>query len=300
MEVAWLVEPYLYLRGNGEGKGFRNELLLCFNEVYQLSDERLRKVQEVIDILHNSSLLIDDIEDGSHMRRGKRCAHEVYGVPSTINTGNLMYFEALKKLLELGDSNDNITAALSRLFADSMVKLHIGQGKEIYWRDHCICPTEEEYFEMVIGKTGELFKLGVRIMATLSMRNENTTIILEKFCDELGKYYQIENDLQGLATGDLAEGKFTYPILVAVHSGAVTVEEVHQCSVASADYDGKDNDDHSRRILAAVEAAGGSARARDLLQRLSQTMAQLLHDADVSADVSGRLVLRRLAAQESL
>lgn len=287
MDVACLVEPFTYLRENSKGKGFRNELLSCFNDIYQLNEEYLKGVQEVIDILHNSSLLIDDIEDGSHVRRGKKCAHEVYGIPSTINAGNLMYFEAMRKLLELGGREDKTTVQLSRIFADSMVKLHIGQGKELYWREHFVCPKEEEYLDMAIGKTGELFKLSVRIMASLSSRKDmnNATRILEDICDVLGKYYQIENDIKGLTTGDLSEGKFTYPILVAVHSGAVTVEQIHGCSLGR----------NQTPVLSAIIAAGGLARSRDTLRRLGDELTLLLRCADVSAG-SGAYVSSKVSA----
>lgn len=52
-------------------------------------------------MLHNASLLIDDIEDNSNLRRGIPVAHNIYGVPQTINSANYVYFLGLEKVLQL-------------------------------------------------------------------------------------------------------------------------------------------------------------------------------------------------------
>lgn len=105
---------------------------------------------------------IDDVEDGSALRRGVPgnlppttklkflcinysliVAHKIYGIPTTINSANYVYFKALQKTLELGHPD-----AVS-VFTEELLQLHRGQGMEIYWRDSNICPTEAEYLEMV-------------------------------------------------------------------------------------------------------------------------------------------------------
>ena len=70
-------------------------------------------------------------------------AHSIYGVPSTINSANLVYFLALEATFKLG--NYEATQA----FVTEMINLHKGQGLDIYWRDNAECPTEEQYLDMV-------------------------------------------------------------------------------------------------------------------------------------------------------
>ena len=77
------------------------------------------------------------------MRRGKPCAHLIYGMATTINSANYIYFESLKDVVEL-----NSTKA-TKVFMDELLNLHLGQGMDIYWRDQNVCPTEEEYLTMV-------------------------------------------------------------------------------------------------------------------------------------------------------
>ena len=101
---------------------------------------------------------IDDIEDNSLLRRGIPVAHKIYGVPLTINCANYVYFLGLQKCLQL-ESPEAV-----RIFTEELLNLHRGQGMEIYWRDQGVCPTEDEYLEMVSNKTGGLFRLGVKLM----------------------------------------------------------------------------------------------------------------------------------------
>lgn len=57
------------------------------------------------------------------------------------------------------------------IFTEEMLRLHRGQGLDLYWRDSLTCPTEEEYFEMVANKTGGLFRLAIKLM---QMESHNT------------------------------------------------------------------------------------------------------------------------------
>lgn len=76
-------------------------------------------------------------------------AHAIYGLPCTINCANYVYFMALQECHQLG----NDTAM--KVYVKEMLNLHKGQGMDIYWRDHGICPTEDEYIEMVKNSTCE-------------------------------------------------------------------------------------------------------------------------------------------------
>ena len=86
---------------------------------------------------------IDDIQDNSILRRGIPVAHKIYGVASTINTANYVLFIGLNRVLNLNHPEG------TRVYTEQMLELHRGQGMEIYWRDNYICPSVEEYKEMV-------------------------------------------------------------------------------------------------------------------------------------------------------
>ena len=62
-------------------------------------DEKVLKIGALIEYLHTASLIIDDIEDGSILRREQPCSHLVYGLDRSINAANLMYFLPFKNLV---------------------------------------------------------------------------------------------------------------------------------------------------------------------------------------------------------
>ena len=80
------------------GKNVRSALLDAFNIWLQVPEKPLKLISEVIQMLHNASLLLDDIEDGSELRRGAPTAHKVFGEALTINSANYLYFVALEKV----------------------------------------------------------------------------------------------------------------------------------------------------------------------------------------------------------
>ena len=89
-----LLEPYTYI-DDVKGKDIRGKLVDAFQFWIRAPAEHVARVKEIVAILHNSSLLVDDIEDGSQLRRGVPVAHSIFGVPMTLNTANYMYRGAL-------------------------------------------------------------------------------------------------------------------------------------------------------------------------------------------------------------
>jgi len=141
---------------------------MAFNEWLDVPPPALAIITKVIGMLHTASLLVDDIEDGSVLRRGLPVAHSIFGTAQTINSANYVYFEALQELLKLdmledaGDKRKRGEAV--RIYTEELVNLHRGQGMDLFWRDTLTVPTEEEYLEMVGNKTGGLFRLAIRLM----------------------------------------------------------------------------------------------------------------------------------------
>ncbi|XP_071808314.1 geranylgeranyl pyrophosphate synthase-like [Asterias amurensis] len=212
-----LLEPYTYIL-QVPGKEIRVKLTKAFNYWLKIPAEKLEKVSEITQMLHNASLLIDDIEDNSYLRRGIPVAHSIFGTAQTINAANYVYFLGLQKTTELQHSE------ATRIFMEQLILLHQGQGMDIWWRDTFVCPTEEEYKEMVLKKTGGLFGLAVRLMQLFSENKSNFTPL----SDLLSLYFQIRDDLANLQSKeytenksyceDLTEGKFSFPIIHAVLS----------------------------------------------------------------------------------
>jgi geranylgeranyl diphosphate synthase type 3 len=86
---------------------------------------------------------IDDIQVNSFLRRGSPAAHTVYGVASTISAAMHVNFILLQRML---NSNQ---PEMIKVYTDMMLGVWGGQAVDIYWRENYICPSEEEYLEMV-------------------------------------------------------------------------------------------------------------------------------------------------------
>lgn len=178
-----LLEAFRYIN-SVPGKDIRGKLIDCFQIWLQVEEEFvLDAIKDIVADLHNASLLIDDIEDNSKLRRGVPVAHSIFGVPQTINCANYVYFIALEKVHNLGNPK------AMQVFVGELLNLHRGQGHDIQWRDAIQCPTEEQYLKMVQDKTGGLFRLAVGLMQCFATKNKGTD--LNPLVNGLAMYFQI-------------------------------------------------------------------------------------------------------------
>lgn len=213
-----ILEPWTYV-ANVPGKNIRNTIIQSFNAWLQVPSERVTQVEGIVHDLHTASLLIDDIEDNSSLRRGVPVAHNVFGVPRTLNAANYVYFLALNKCKELG------SAYALNVFIEEMMRLHHGQGEDILWRDTLQCPTEEQYLQMVKNKTGGLFRMAIGLLLDTKPPHWAT---VQELLDTLAMYFQIRDDYMNLCSQtyhdkksfceDLTEGKFSFPIIHGIQS----------------------------------------------------------------------------------
>ena len=218
-----LLESFRYVNSM-PGKNVRGKMIDCFQlwlTVDQSSKpELLDAVKEIIGDLHNASLMIDDIEDNSKLRRGIPVAHSIFGVAATINSANYAYFLAMEKCHALQSPQ------AMNVFVGELLNLHRGQGHDILWRDDGCCPTEEEYVKMVQDKTGGLFRLTVGLMQAFATTNQTTDYTA--LVNNLAVYFQVRDDFINLVDEeymksksfceDLTEGKFSFPVIHCIRS----------------------------------------------------------------------------------
>lgn len=237
-----LLEPWRYMLGL-PGKNVRSQLIDAFQIWLKVPTDKtismpsstmavinstnpnavtsttiVDAIKEIVGDLHTSSLLIDDIEDGSNLRRGQPVAHNIYGLASTMNCANYVYFIALHKCMQLNNQQAMV------VFTEELLNLHRGQGHDILWRDSIQCPTTDEYIQMVKDKTGGLFRLAVRLMQCFA--TEMTSTNFTPLTDKMAVYFQVRDDLINLASTqyhknksfceDLTEGKFSFPIIHSI------------------------------------------------------------------------------------
>ncbi|KAL2847827.1 putative geranylgeranyl pyrophosphate synthetase AtmG [Aspergillus pseudoustus] len=256
------------------GKDIRGKLITAFNEWFQIPGEKLEVIKRVIGLLHVASLLIDDIQDSSKLRRGCPVAHSIFGIAQTINSANYAYFRAQSELAALGNP-----AALP-IFTEELLRLHRGQGIELYWRDALICPTEAEYLEMVANKTGGLFRMAIKLMQAESEKAEDCVPLV----DLLGIIFQIRDDYQNLQSAqyaankgfgeDITEGKFSFPIIHSIrnnHPGG-------NPQLMNILRQRTEDEDVKRYTIALIEQTGSFAYTREKLRELTARARGMLEE----------------------
>ncbi|KAG5725282.1 Geranylgeranyl pyrophosphate synthase [Termitomyces sp. T112] len=225
---ATLLEPYTYITSN-PGKDIRGRLIEAFNLWLEVPTPKLAVISRLVSMLHSASLLVDDIEDNSQLRRGQPVAHKIYGVPQTINTANYVFFLAYQELFRLRDQDSFESGRdqkLDVIVNEELLSLHRGQGLEIFWRDSLQCPTEDEYLSMVNNKTGGLLRIGIKLMMACSTNNVDVDYV--PLVNLIGIYFQIRDDLMNLLgteytknkgfAEDLTEGKFSFPVVHSINA----------------------------------------------------------------------------------
>ncbi|KAJ6569120.1 farnesyltranstransferase [Mycena capillaripes] len=223
-----ILDPFTYTASQ-PGQGVRGRLLTSFNLWMNVPRAEMEIIAKVVDKLHNASLMLDDIEDGSQLRRGERAAHVVYGIPLTINAATYIIISAYQELSHLRNLRveyRDLVLMITGTVAAELANLHVGQGLDIMWRDSFHCPMETEYIDMVKNKTGGLLRIGVRLMMACSTTNIDKDYV--PLVDLIGVHYQIRDDYLNLQSPvyttnkgfaeDIDEGKFSFPLVHGVQA----------------------------------------------------------------------------------
>ena len=145
-----VMTPFDYI-SSLPAKGARDAFIDALTVWLPVSQGDVDRIKETIRMLHNASLMLDDIEDGSQLRRGRPATHMIFGVAHTINSAGYLVLDALKRVQMLGDPE------CLNIVIDQVRDLYVGQTFDVYWTRSGHCPSEKNYLEMVDKKTGGLF-----------------------------------------------------------------------------------------------------------------------------------------------
>ncbi|KAL6837825.1 geranylgeranyl pyrophosphate synthase [Trichoderma camerunense] len=261
------------------GKDFRSQIIAAFNAFLDVPPESLKAITSVVGMLHEASLLVDDVQDSSELRRGFPVAHNIFGVAQTINSANYIYFAALQELVKLGNQN------VIQLFAEELLNLHRGQGMDLFWRDTLTCPTEDDYLEMVGNKTGGLFRLGIKLMQAESTTNVDCVPLV----NIIGLIFQIRDDYMNLSSSeyshnkgmceDLTEGKFSFPVIHSIRADPVDLQLINILKQKTTDVQVK------RYAVSYMESKGSFDYTRQVVGTLIERARKMVAELD---DENGR------------
>ena len=178
-----------------------------------------------VEMIHNFTLVHDDIMDNDDMRHGVQTVHKRFGTPVAILAGDVLYSKAYQSITDSGMQPQAIAVLVSRL-AKACVDVCEGQFLDMKMSEEDRIPTQAEYITMIRKKTSALFDVSCT-MGAVCANGSNTDIAnLSAFGRNLGIAFQITDDLIGVmgdpgvtkkpVGNDLREGKKSLPILMAV------------------------------------------------------------------------------------
>jgi geranylgeranyl pyrophosphate synthase len=193
------------------GKRWRPSLFLLICEALGKNSDDFADYAIIPEIVHNGTLMIDDIEDESEFRRGKLCTYRIFGLDIATNAGNAMYYLPLLPLIK---NKEKIASGklcrIYEIYVQEMISLSLGQAMDIAWHRGLANANEideKNYLQMCAYKTGTLARMAAKIAAVLADANPELVEKFGRFAESVGVAFQMQDDVLDLTSKDFAKKK---------------------------------------------------------------------------------------------
>ncbi|KAJ4387227.1 hypothetical protein N0V93_007816 [Gnomoniopsis smithogilvyi] len=269
LENAVLDAPYDYI-ASMPSKGVRDQFIDALNEWLHVPEEKVLKIKDAIRTLHNSSLLLDDFQDNSPLRRGKPSAHNIFGPAQTVNSAVSSIMRGFGQVMEFSSSEP------AQRVLKSIVVLFQGQAMDLFWTYNGRVPSEEEYYKMIDRKTGQLFSMATSLLLDASDTRVEVQNCLHRLTSLLGRCFQIRDDYQNLVSDDyrkqkgfcedLDEGKWSLALIHIFNKQPNHVGLLNAMSTGRKH--GHMTSEQKQFILDVIQEGGGLDYTRSVLKDL--------------------------------
>jgi len=209
----------------GGGKRMRATLPWLIAKAVGEAHSGLLDIGAAIETVHNFTLVHDDIMDDDEVRRGRNAVHVEYGMPTAINAGDAMLAIAFERLVQAENLEPTDVAPLVNRIAWMVRRVSEGQQLDIEFEDR-IGVSEDEYLEMIEGKTAVMFLICAEIGARISGADEETVQLMADWGKAVGLCFQLMDDIIDVlsdsetlgkpAGSDIAQGKRTLMVIHAL------------------------------------------------------------------------------------
>jgi geranylgeranyl pyrophosphate synthase len=197
-----LLDPVASLTAN-PGKRIRAQLVAMTYRLFHddravslSAAKQCRDCAEVVELMHAGSLIVDDIEDGSAMRRGRPAMHVQFGLPLALNAGNWLYFWPFELLKEAGLAAEQLVSAYER-YNRTLLRAHFGQALDLGAKMAQL--PQQSVAEVCLAgmtlKTGALMGFAAALGGTVAGTSQPVQKLLEQFGVDLGVALQMFDDL---------------------------------------------------------------------------------------------------------
>jgi len=243
-----------------------------------------------IELVHNFSLVHDDIQDNSPKRRGRDTAWVKWGAPMAINVGDALFVMSSQAIMDLKKEYPaEVVVRAAEILHNTCLDLTRGQFLDMSYEDRNDLGVDD-YWHMIAGKTAALISACCHLGALLGGADDSAQEIYRSFGQYLGLAFQVQDDILGIwgdetVTGksvasDLVEGKNSLPVLAGLAKkgkfadrwaqGPIKPEEVEEVS----------------RLLA---MEGGLLAAQDAAKQMTDLALANLREADPQGEAGEAL-----------
>lgn len=236
-EVSLISQIGHYITSAG-GKRLRPILTILAGKSLGYDGEKLYELAAMVEFIHTSTLLHDDVVDESQLRRGRATANHLFGNAAAVLVGDFLYTRAFQLMVDSGSLKVlQVMADATNIIAEGEVMQLMNIGN--------VDITETQYLQVIQYKTAKLFEAAAQVGAILAGANAEQEQALKDFGMYLGTAFQIVDDILdysgeskqiGKNVGDdLAEGKPTLPLIYLIQQGSAEVAQSVRYALQHAD-----------------------------------------------------------------
>jgi len=226
-EEIYKAASYLIEHG---GKRLRPFMVIKSCEILGGNIKQALPAAAAIEMVHNFTLIHDDIMDNDEMRHGVPTTHTKFGIPVGILAGDVLFSKAFETISRDSKISKDVRLGLVSNLAKACSQVCEGQALDIMMAQSKKIPTEKQYIEMIEKKTSALFSAACAMGAISANTKSKDVANLSSFGINLGVAFQIIDDLIGIigdpkvtkkpVGNDLREGKKSLPILLAINKAS--------------------------------------------------------------------------------
>ncbi|MBW3566939.1 MAG: octaprenyl diphosphate synthase [Proteobacteria bacterium] len=293
-DVALINQLGHYIINSG-GKRLRPMLVLLAARAMGYDGAHHIGLAAVVEFIHTSTLLHDDVVDASNMRRGKDSANAIWGNEASVLVGDFLYSRAFQMMVRA----DNMR--IQRVFAEATNRIAEGEVLQLL-NVHDPDTDEARYFDVIERKTARLFEAGTEIGGILAEATDNELAALREYGLQLGNAFQLIDDVLdydgteqefGKHLGDdLAEGKPTLPLIFAMREGTADQRQLIRDAIEKGGLDNIDD------VLTTVQSTGALDDTREKAESAAKAAQHALaglprNDFTRALDSIARLTVHR-------
>ncbi|MCK9366157.1 MAG: polyprenyl synthetase family protein [Metallibacterium scheffleri] len=289
-EVALVNQIAEHIIGGG-GKRLRPLLHVLAAQAAGYAGDQHHKLAAIIEFIHTSTLLHDDVVDESGLRRGRQTANALWGNAASVLVGDFLYSRSFQLMVELDDMS------VMRILADTTNA--IAEGEVLQLLSVGNPDTDEAAYDRVIErKTAVLFAAACRLGGVLANAPAPLCAALSRYGLELGFAFQIADDLLDYTSDadtlgknigdDLAEGKVTLPLIYTLRAAAPAQAEVLRQAIRAGG-------GPLHEVLAIIRGCGALPRVRARAEAHAEAALAALEQIAPSAQREALVTLARYA-----